>query len=545
MEQLHTEEIDSRTFNQHRKVYAVLFALFSVLLAYLFTHLIPLVNVPLGTIIFTVLLFCGTLIYGIINGSKIKLRCLIAMLCGLIFSSYHFLNGIGSSGSYYPVFLLTLMAYGYFVYVLFSNEKAGLPGAAMLLEWLQAVVMYPFQCFPAMFLTIFRREKSRKGNWKPFFSTVIGILIALLLGFAVVQLLSFDENFKFITDQIKSLFVWDFDRVFEVFVRLMFALPCAALLFGMVHAAANHKNPGFASQNTVNTIADHVHVIPFVIVAIPAAMLILIYGLFFFSQMPYYISAFSRQLPAAYSAADYARNGFFELCGVASINAGLSLLLNLFTKHSGRAINVLRKIIIALFSLETLILITTALSKMLLYMERFDLTLTRLWPTFFLCFLAVGFLTLIVSLFWKKVKVLPILLSLGILFAAVYPFCQVPKRVAAYNVDAYFAKVQDGKEAEVDVFYLHMLGEAAVPELVRLYNNPLTDEETRQKVKETLETMASPDEWWNPVKEQWAQGEWYLASVFTAERNQLLSQFNGKYYRQTISTISNKTFAPA
>ena len=525
MEQMYSEEINSLSFNHHSKVYAVLFALFAVLLAYLFTHIIPLVNIPLGTIVFTVLLFCGTLVYGILNGAKIKLRSLIAMFCGLVFSSYHFLNGIASSGAYYPVFLLTLSAYGYFVYVLFGNHKAAFPGAPMLLEWLQAVVMYPFQSFPDMFITIFRHEKKRKGNWRAILSTVIGMLIALLLAFAVIQLLSFDENFKAFTEQIKSLFVWDFDRGFEVFVRMMFAVPCGALLFGMVHAALKHKNPGFATENTVGVIADHIHIVPFVIVALPAALLIPIYGLFFFSQMPYYVSAFSHQLPAAYSAADYARNGFFELCGVASINAGLSMMLNLFTKHGGKATNVLRKIIIALLSLETLILIATALSKMFLYMERFDLTLTRLWPTFFLCFLAVGFFVLLLSLVWKKIKVMPILLSLGILFAVVYPFCQDTRLVAKYNTDSYFAKIENGEEARIDVTYLSLLGEAAVPELVRIYNAPEADAAARHAAKEALLQMTSSDYWWNPITEEYADGEWYLFSIHTLERLKLLNEF--------------------
>ena len=525
MESFNTREIQCAPYNGREKAYSVLFAVFAVLLAYLFTHIIPLVNVPLGTVVFAGILFGGTLVYGIMNHVRITVRTIIALLCGLVFSSYHFQNGIGSGETYYPVFLLTLLAFGYFVYTLFGNQKAKLPGAAMLLEWLQAVVMYPFQSFPAMFVTVFHRSKKGKRNWKSAVFTIIGIVLALLLGFAVMEILSFDEDFKAFTEQIKSLFVWDFDDALEIAFRLFIAVPCGALLFGMIYAASKHKNPGFATDATVQVIVDHIHIIPFVIVALPAAMLIIIYGLFFFSQRPYYISAFSHQLPAAYSAADYARNGFFELCGVAAINAVLSVLLNLFTQKGGKAVSAIRKGIILLLSMETLVLIATAVSKMLLYIERFDLTLTRLWPTFFLCFLAIGFLALILSLFWKKVKVLPILLSLGLLFALVYPFCRVPRFVAKYNTDAYFSKLEKGGKAKIDVNYLSLLGEAAVPELMRLYNSPDLDAKTREKVKESLLDMIFPDTWWNPVKEQDANGEWYLLSVYTPERQKLLADF--------------------
>lgn len=78
------------------------------------------------------------------------------------------------------------------------------------------------------------------------------------------------------------------------------------------------------------------------------------------------MSAFQNLLPAGYTYADYARRGFFELCGVAVLNLTLIALLQLFSRRdadTGKKPAAVRvyTVILAVF---TLALIVTALRKM-------------------------------------------------------------------------------------------------------------------------------------------------------------------------------------
>ncbi len=507
----------------------ILFALFSVLMAYQFLGMIPIENVPLGTLLFAVLLFGGTLAYGLLIGAKPKADAILCLICGLIFASYPLQTGFSNEFPYYPCFLLTLAAYAYFVYTLFGNRKAQLPGSGMLLEWLQATVLYPFESFPALFITFFaRRSEDKKGRWKPYLYTGIGIALALLFGCGVIWLLSFDAHFAAVAESIRKFFTVDEDWLFTTGLKWFFAIPFGALMFGIAISSERHRHPGFASAKTGSHIAEKLHFLPFVIAALPTATLILIYGLFFFSQMPYYLSAFSHVLPEAYSAADYARSGFFELCGVAAINAMLAFALNVFSMHTKKVSDALRKILIVLLSVETLILIATALSKMFLYIERFDLTMTRLWSTFFLGFVAVGFLCLLTSMFFQKLRVLPVVLTLGLLFAVVYPFCNVNRLIAQYNVDSYFRRVQtETEKPKIDTDYLATLGEAAVPELFRLYESDRTDSETRKNADAAIAVLARTHQW-DPIRQEEAEPAWYQYSLHTAQAHKLLAQYHAQ-----------------
>lgn len=507
-------------------VMRILFALFFVLMAYQFLGMIPLISLPLGTLLFAVLLFGGTAAYGLLIGAKPKADAVLSMIFGLIAASYPLQNGFSDEYPYYPYFLLTLAAYAYFVYTLFGNRKAKLPGSEMLFEWLQATVLYPFESFPALFVTLFARHSAdKKRRLKTYLYTAIGILLALLFGFGVIWLLSFDEHFASVAESIRKFFTFDEDWLFTAGLKWFFAIPFGALMFGIAAASERHRHPGFASAETVSRLSEKLHFLPFVIAALPAGTLIVIYGLFFFTQMPYYLSAFSNRLPEAYSAADYARSGFFELCGVAAINTVLTFIMNVFSQHGKKVPDRIRKVLIVLLSLETLILILTALSKLFLYMKRFDLTMTRLWSTFFLLFVAIGFLALLASMFFRKLRVLPIVLTLGLLFAVVYPFCNVNRLVAQYNVDSYFRRVEAAEQKpNIDTDYLATLGEAVAPELIRLYESNLTDSKTKQDAKAAIAVLAQMQRW-DPIRQEDAEPAWYQYSVHTANCNKLLAPF--------------------
>ena len=107
---------------------------------------------------------------------------------------------------------------------------------------------------------------------------------------------------------------------------------------------------------------------------------------------------------------------------------------------------------------------------MLLYVQRFDLTVLRLFVSVVLVLIAIGFCTSLLSQWIKPVKVTPVLIVLVGLLLLVTPFLNVRGRIAKYNVDVYLARAEQGiKDNHIDVSYLvRDLGSAGVPEAVRL-----------------------------------------------------------------------------
>ena len=239
--------------------------------------------------------------------------------------------------------------------------------------------------------------------------------------------------------------------------------------------------------------------VPAVVFLIPAAALFVIYGLFFFTQRSVYLSAFLGIVPDSFTAAEYARSGFFELCTVAAINAVVVVLMSLFMNESSHAVVILKKITNTILAFMTLILIATALSKMILYIQRFDLTVLRLFSSAVLVLIAIGFFVSVLAQWIKPVKTAPVLIIIALLLLLVTPFLNVNGLVAKYNVDAYLQReMENVPENSIDTSYLiDDLGDAAIPEAIRLLKSgTLPEEETlwlNQRLKNRYDALSQLD----------------------------------------------------
>lgn len=432
-------------------------------------------------------LFLLTLISGLLLGGRVGVHAGAALLLGLIAGAYPWINGPQPLPSYLYAHVL-ILSYTFLTLSLFGNHNRALSGGLLLLDCVKATFVYPFLSFPALFTALFRPSRETKKVGKKVLFTLLGVAVAVVLGGIAVSLLSYDPAFR-------KIFTIDFDAddVWLTILKLNFAVPLAALLFGAFASSKARKVPRMAAPETAEALKSRIRRIPAVVLIIPVAALLVIYGVFFFTQRETYLGAFSGVLPASFTAAEYARSGFFELCGVAAINASLGVLMELFQKRSGRAADLLRKIANSLLALATLVLIATALSKMILYMQRFDLTVLRLTVSILLVLTAVGFLTSLLSQWIPKVRVTPVLVTAVGLLLLILPFCNVHGRIAAYNVDAYLARAEQGAaENRIDVSYLvYDLGSPAVPDAVRLLESGRLDPASAQELKAALDERES------------------------------------------------------
>lgn len=189
-----------------------------------------------------------------------------------------------------------------------------------------------------------------------------------------------------------------------------------------------------------------------------------VYLLYLFSQLAYFISGFSGILPSGYTVAEYARQGFFEMCVVCAINLGLVGLI-LLISHRPEAPTSTRAFLFFILTFS-LVLVATALSKMVLYVGSFGMTRLRVLTAIFMVMLAVVILLLAIRMFAPRFPYMRIaVLTLAVIGLGT-GYLDVDTRIANYNVAAF----QAGKLKTVDVAYLANLGDGAVPALFKLYD---------------------------------------------------------------------------
>lgn len=202
---------------------------------------------------------------------------------------------------------------------------------------------------------------------------------------------------------------------------------------------------------------------------------------YLFSQLSYLFNGFLGTLPLEMTAAEYARRGFFEIFTVSMImliviGAGI-----LFAKQDGY-----RKIfhlLICFLCAFDLLLISTALAKMVLYMRLYGLTVKRLTVSATLLLLAVIFLTILLRRIFPKVRSLPIVLAAALLLFGIPSFADPHRIVAEYNVQAW----EKGYLSTIDTEMLAELSDAAIPALIRVYQSE--DAEASARAKAALKSI--------------------------------------------------------
>lgn len=191
----------------------------------------------------------------------------------------------------------------------------------------------------------------------------------------------------------------------------------------------------------------------------------LCYLLYLFSQLAYFFSAFRGLLPEGeVSFSSYARNGFFEMCVIAVINLALVLLTLFLAKKAEGRLPLPLKILCSFVAVFTLIIIASAISKMLLYIAKYHLTVLRLTTSAFMLFLAVVFLAVILRIYTDKVNLFLTSLIAAACTLLVLGTVNVNAVCAKYNYEKHL----DDPASLVDVSAFMELGDEGIPYLTLL-----------------------------------------------------------------------------
>ena len=435
----------------------VAFAWVCFIMGYLFCRVFPVAVSPMGGFLFVLLIFGVSLFAVLKNGAKpgalpSVMACVaIVLSASLVLSSNKFL--------YWLAYVFALCTCGYFVGGSFGNRvKEGFSGF-IAADYINAVFGVPFASLKCAREAAFSGEAAKKSG-KFAVKVLGGIAAAFVPTLIVGMLLSYDKGF---TDIMGNIFDFDFGDIFSHLFSILIGILVGNYFFGVYVSAVDKKNGALTTEKYEKNIKD-MRKAPALSVATACVPLLFIYVVFFVSQWKYYISGFTGVLPEEFSYAEYAREGFFQLCTVAFINLAVIIAISVFMRRKTEKAPVLLRVLTVVYSVFTLVLISTALAKMLMYIESYGLTQKRVYSTAMMIVLAVIFILLIVKQFAPKVCVGAASLAACLALFAVLSLGNIDGMIAKYNVDRYM----DGSLPTVDIEAMENLGDAAVPELVRL-----------------------------------------------------------------------------
>lgn len=222
------------------------------------------------------------------------------------------------------------------------------------------------------------------------------------------------------------------------FGHVVLSVPVALYLYAIVYGSVRGRRTSLYDKREVCAVQRGVRQLSRTTVVTALGILALVYVLFIALQANHLFGAFFGRLAEGFSYAEYARQGFFELCRVAAINIGILLAANLASRAPMEENRMLR-ICNSVLSVLTLLLIATAASKMALYIQAYGLTVKRVFASVFLVWMAISFVLILIRQVRRFRLVSWMVFTGAVLYCAL---CVLPMEA---GIDAYNqARVEAG-----------------------------------------------------------------------------------------------------
>lgn len=431
-------------------------ALLCLLLGYAFVRLVLFRHPGIGVTLFAAAFLPMSIGFYKKNGVSFSGKSVILLLLSVLFVLPFSLFSDS-------VILVPLLFFWILCTALWATETAGIRLGHLFSRSMLALFGVPFGSFHRGFPALEQLCKKMPAQ-KTLTRVLIGLLIALpVTGLVSLLLISADKIFADMMQQLdRFLSVLFRKNIFEFIRDLLFTVPLFLYLFGLIDGGLRFEMP--AAPAVAYPAAPRRRMSP-LILCIAVTPLLLLYIAFFCAQTPYYFAAFSAYLPEGFTVASFARRGFFELCVVSFINFAVLLALQTLAakREDGKTAKSIR-IYSMLLSLFTLLLITTALRKMLLYIQNFGLTKLRVLTCWLMLLLAACFILITLYQFLSRLPVKKWITAVSVVFIALPAFGNIDGMIAHYNVTAY----QSGDLESIDITHLYSLSADAIPYTVPL-----------------------------------------------------------------------------
>jgi len=332
-------------------------------------------------------------------------------------------------------------------------------------DGLNALVAVPWRNASSQYRSLSTLRQPKSKGERQFFSVGLGVLLAVIVIAMVLPLLVAADSGGF--SRIAAG-IWRYlealqSSTIELAAQGLLAVPTAAYLFALIVGCA-HKRGARVTPEQAETALGSARILPAATVHTLLALLSGLYLVFIGSQLPYFFSAFAGERPEGWLVySEYARNGFFELCGIAVINLLVLILANLGGRASKQTSLTLR-LLNSLLAALTLLLIATAQSKMLLYINVYGLSVRRLLPCVFMIFLAVVYAG-VVALQKRDFSIMRLAAGVGAVMFCLLSLADPDGLVTRYNASRYLNGTLPGFDVEI----LTRSGPAGVDAALQVY----------------------------------------------------------------------------
>lgn len=426
--------IPKRSYSAKESVFALIFS-FS---GYFFIRTFIMENVGIGSSIFMLITALSAMIFSRISGARFTRGSLCYFILTLAFS----LNMAITANSLI-LFLDFAFAVICFSLWAFSVNNSSWLGADDNFVFALGSAVFGqsfgnFKVCPAAAAELFKHRNGSRSA-RNFRNIFLGLLLALPVTAAVSLILALaDDNFDRIMGKITNG-ILNLASLSELW-KYLFGLPLSFLIFGIVYSSAKSKS--LPDSEKCRQFSSSLKIAPLAMTIASVVPLCIVYVIFFFSQLSYFVSAFGGVLPEDFTAAEYARRGFFELCTVSVINLAVIITINLFCKSENGSRPKILSIFTIILSAFTLILIATAMSKMAMYITRFGLTPKRVYTSWFMAVLTILFVLIIIRQL-RKFNLARLGAAAFTVMLCLLSFTETDALIAEYNIRAYENSIID------------------------------------------------------------------------------------------------------
>ncbi len=435
---------------------------------------------------------------------KAALPPVIAILFLLVSVALH-----GQDDFFIYSFLMIIYLSGAYCVRLTGQHKNIDGGYFYLLEVMRSEFMTPISNLFLPLRSLRTIKPKKRGLNKKAVGTVLSVLFGVLLAVPVILVVlpllsegdlafqsvtsSFTEMINELYDKIyESEFLGDLDDYLFWCIPAIIVSPYIfSVMFSFRHSVDLEKK-----EKTPEGLARFRFVSSNVFIGF-LGLISVLYLVYLFSQLGYFFSGFLGKLPEEMTVSSYARRGFFEMATVAVINFCIIAVTVIFSKRKSGRLTRLIKGFDFFLSVFTLILVSTSISKIALYIAEMGLTHRRIYVLLIDLVLFVTFASVIIRLFKVKFPYMKVILGFSVSLMCLTALLGVDSVIVKYNTEMYLR----GRLETVDVSYigyinysLESLDKLAKAGGVNVKKTALAElaEEFYQYV---LDSEGTPEEW--------------------------------------------------
>lgn len=328
-----------------------------------------------------------------------------------------------------------------------------------------------FRNFFDNFRVLFARKNKKDQT---LLAILMGLIIAIpVLTVIILLLIQADAAFEALTSHFSH---WFRSEIGRFLFWLVPSILVGCYLFGLLYGNRYHRCTDCITKEKVTKLRQTCQKLVPAVFGTTLALVCVVYVVFLAVQVISVMESYEAGQPLSVSYAEYARRGFFELCGLSCFNLFIMGGAWLFTNaREKRPLS--QRILFALLSAETLLLIVTAVGKMMLYVRRYGLTQKRVYTLWFMATMFLFFCILLASQF-KQLPLTRIAVLLCSISFLILSYSNVDGLIVRYNIDAY----QSGKLDELNITTFYTVPAAALPDAVQVYEEMEENTELKREL---------------------------------------------------------------